>query len=313
VDPRAQFVAMSVGSYSVSEPWFDRSVDPSMGHQRSSLRPSSAQYSVPKGRRPPLDAKLCRDSPGPGVYDYASALSRATAVIGTGPQIEYLKAYPYPDMGREDDPDQAHADAQDYKFPLSARPIFGYEERGEVKNCETLRHNPEMTFGRDGPGPVYDPDDRLSRPHSAPSFTMRQRTRPESARGRTPPEVSPSTYQPRGAERALGRQLDSRRKTARSSSFSRSDRFGVVKAAAGGVSEECAPMRSSFGSQCNARARSAPRIGFGSSTRDSSARSLNSRGTGAPAGRMGPPRLPHPALAPQKELVRFGSSVPIMQ
>lgn len=205
-------------------------------------------------------------------------------------------------------------DGSELKFPASARPVFGRAQRGaNVQDPELARNCPEARLGSAGPGFVYTPNDRRvsGRPRSAPSWTMCSRKPSETLVpvGSTTAKVAPSCY---GAgDGALGVQRDSRRKTGRSSSFSRSERFPTAKPFGGELTEECRPVDSGFGRQRTSRRGhgTGPSATFGFATRQGAQKAKIVRGPDEhPAARMGPPRMPHPQVASRQELIRYGSS-----
>eukprot|EP00747_Dinoflagellata_sp_TGD_P200443 gnl/TRDRNA2_/TRDRNA2_73853_c0_seq1.p1 gnl/TRDRNA2_/TRDRNA2_73853_c0~~gnl/TRDRNA2_/TRDRNA2_73853_c0_seq1.p1 ORF type:complete len:312 (+),score=21.89 gnl/TRDRNA2_/TRDRNA2_73853_c0_seq1:85-1020(+) len=280
----------------------------SIGLQKNSLRPSSARYSIPRAPRKYLDEPEV--SPGP-IYDCRTVKEEGrSTVIGTGPQITYLKPYPYQDM--TDSPDAKIPDNAELRFRAAPRATFGYEERaGKVLRGDLARVSPEHSLGVESPGFVYNPDDRKVRPRSAPSYTMRGRGGPEagnsrgggaSSRTATPSKVAPNSYR---HEAALGKQIDSRRKTARSSSFSRAERFPAPKQSTGDLTAECVSVDSSFGRQRVAGRNSAPSAAFGYATRAGEARRppVCIAADRPASARMGPPRMPHPPLSSRQEQI----------
>lgn len=289
--------------------------EPSLGQQRSSMRPSSARYSFGRGA-PRGDNSVCRESPGPAVYSTAQAQAIAAAApaafFGTAPQIQSYRPYPYPNI------DDCSPVKVDCVLPSSKRAVFGREERGaEVTDPDLVRRCPETKYGKDGPGFVYNPDYRSTcsgssrsgrpRPLSAPSYSMRGRAA-SSQQERAQPSAAPNSYE---SEAALGVQRDSRRKTGRASSFGRAERFAPPREAEGQLTAECLSSRSSLGGYQvgRYRERRPPSATFGSSTREASSKSSLCRGAGdqPPAARLGPPRLPHPTVAAHKELLRYSS------
>lgn len=291
--------------------------EPGIGRQRNSLRPSSARYSFSRGQGHNEAWKA--ETPGPADYevsDYASALGQASAFIGTSAQIEFNKGY-----HTQTTPDAPLADtsgAEELRYPSAPCAVFGSEVRDDqvLVDPELVRACPESRYGRTGPGFIYTPDDRRVRPSSAPSFSMLHAPRAtQSAPQRATPEtVSPAQYK---HEAAIGVQLDSRRKTARSSSFGRASRFPAPKPSGGDLTAECKPLDSCFGSsrgcpsgKAGKASRRAPAATFGSATRSNSSRARLSTGPGdcpTANSRFGPPRMPHPTVAPQKEILRYNA------
>jgi hypothetical protein len=282
---------------------FDTPYESSIGHQASSLRPSSAGFSFGRSSRSRL-ADAGKDSPGP-VYLTPEAIGSApTSVFGTA-SARAPNHYPYPPSSVDLLRSARSVDHADLKFPSARGTVFGTEMRGDVKNAEVLRNSPEAGYGKAGPGFVYNPNDKPARPKSAPVYTMRARTPIHQNRSSTPNRVAPNSYR---SEVAIGVQHESKKKTAPRSTFSRSDRFGKSKESSGDVSMQTAPIISCFGNQKVSGFKSQPSAGFGSATRESRGKSGNhcSGKDGGPAGRMGPPRMPHPKTAPIKEQIRFG-------
>lgn len=277
--------------------------DSSIGPQASSLRPSSAGYSFGRASRDRIK-EHGKDSPGP-VYLIPEGIGSApTSVFGSGP-ARSPNHYPYPPSSVDLLRSARSVDHADLKFPSARGTIFGTEMRGDIKNAAVLAHSPEAGYGKSGPGFVYNPNDKSARPKSAPVYTMRQRTPIMHNRPQTPNRVGPNSYR---AETAIGVQRDSKKKTAPRSTFSRSDRFGRQQESMGDVSMQTAPIISCFGNQKVSGFKSGPSVGFGTATRESRGKAGNhvSAKDGGPAGRMGPPRMPHPKTAPIKEQIRFG-------
>jgi len=284
-------------------------LDDSIGPQRNSLRPSSAGYSFPRSERTEVGGKVCKESPGPCLYENEVPTKHSqSAIFGTGVgRRDFPKPYQYQDIA-EDYHFDSYADSRQKN---SARACFGREGRGgEVRDFDLMKNCPEHRYGKSSPGFIYTPDDRKVRPQSAPAWTIPSR-RPSSAgpstcNSRRPSSVGPGSYQ--ATSGALGPQLNSRRKTARSSSFSRAERFPVQKTH-GDLADECRSVDSAFGGQCTSRRKTASKATFGRSTRECN-HSNGMKPLAAdrpPSARMGPPRMPHPDVAPRKELIRFGS------
>jgi len=279
------------------------------------MRPSSARYSFPRGHRDSDLASKSPETPGPAAYDvadYASALGQAAAVVGravrnTDPArpCEYQA-----DIDLEEPPEPVPVpDSSDFRYPAQPSAVFGTEAKcdDDVKNSELVRVNPECRYGKTGPGFVYTPNERKTRPSSAPVYSIPRKQTQERAPSRqsqTPAHISPQFYY--AEEPAMGVQRDSRRRTRPASSFSRAGRFPAAKQAEGEISEECKRVESAFGGG-GGRKHRAPAATFGSSTRESSrkARAVRAAGDRHPGERLGPPRIPHPQVAPQKEILRY--------
>mmetsp|Transcript_60455 Transcript_60455/g.155831 ORF Transcript_60455/g.155831 Transcript_60455/m.155831 type:complete len:295 (-) Transcript_60455:125-1009(-) len=274
----------------------------SIGAQRQSVRPSSARYSFP---RRPREGQHKAEGPGPTEYEVRSFSHQSAcraAVFGTSPQIEGTKQYQYPDL----EADYVYDDSAAY--PSARAAVFGTLPRDvEVIDTEFIRQCPESRFGRASPGLVYEPNDKCvggkTRPRSAPSYSMRARTSPsvDSLSRRSRGSAPPHAY---GCEGAMGNQLNSKRRTSRSSSFSHASRFGADKEAAGQQTEQWKRISDITGS---AKQKRVPCATFGSATRVSSARVAVCRlaADQHPAQRMLPPRMPHPRVAPVPERIRL--------
>lgn len=277
-------------------------LDAAIGPQRNSLRPNSARFSF--GRSAQKRAEQQGETPGPACYECPSVQHSVSAFIGTAVSESHVKPYPYPDL--VDEPEAAIPDSSEYRFDAPPRQVFGTAERGgKVSDFEYIRACPDHMYGDTGPGFVYTPDDRRTRPRSAPSYSMRKR-QDSMARPRTPAQVAPNSYA--GAnEEAIGVQRNSRRRTASASSFGRAERFPTQKRAEGGLSAECSSVRSAF----DRRSGRSGGYGFGTSTRDGSSRTCVSRGAGdRPASaNLCRPKLPHPSVAPRQEIIRFNSNM----
>merc|ERR1712232_563186 len=112
-------------------------------------------------------------TPGPCVYDCREALRAVSGVMGKSKR-ETVKPYQYPNLGKEDAADASVPDSGEYRYRSSYRATFGTEERfRDGGGPELARVSPDAHYGKDGPGLVYDPDDRPSRPKSAPAYSMR--------------------------------------------------------------------------------------------------------------------------------------------
>jgi len=278
----------------------DLTLDPSIGQQHSSLRPTSAQYSIPRGPRLP---ESCAETPGPTTYDVCSAVRSAAPVIGKAPLDSYLKPYPYPDV--QDDEDVGIPDSSKLRYPASARAVFGTEQRdAELTNANLLRVSPEAGLGQQSPGFVYTPSDRKTRPRSAPSYTMRARGH-RSSQPQEKPGSTPEKYQP---QPSMGAQIQSKRRTARASSFGRASRFAESKPVGGELTAECKSVGSAFGGDNVGKHRRPTSATFGEAKRDDNARMRPCHDSaGYPGACRAPPRMPHPPVAPRKELIRYGS------
>jgi len=294
--------------------------DAALGRQRSSMRPTSARYSI--GRSPRGLHSSSRETPGPASYQRAPQLGHGVpaAVFGDTRQDEgsHFKPYAYPQV---DDFNIVNVASVQ---PASTRTTIGQEKRGgKVVDPELIRQCPESKHGCEGPGPIYEPNYRSvscgatgrgRRPSSAPAYSIgRERkastgSAPSDASGTS--KVAPNAYE---TERAFGKQTDSRRRTSRSSSFSRSDRFAPPKRASGDLSAECSSAAPTLGRREVGRPamRRPASATFGSASREASAnrKMCVAPGDKTPsAGRQHPPRLPHPPLAPQRELLKWNSS-----
>lgn len=288
--------------------------DGALGHQRSSMRPSSARYSI--GRSPIACQVEEKETPGPLSYSKAPHLCTGVpaAIFGDAQRDDGIaRPYPYPDVD-----DLGIIDVSKVR-PRPARAVIGQEERGgRIIDPELLRTCPEARYGHDGPGPKYEPNyrsascgansitGRRQRPSSAPIFTRSGRRAPKQD---VHPDVGPDSY--KTDESGFGQQRDSRRRTSRSSSFSRSDRFAPPRRAQGDLAAECALAASTVGRDEAGRAsmRRPASATFGSSTRESSGRTMLCTTAGdrpRSAAFNHPPRLPHPTVAPQRDVVRWG-------
>lgn len=257
---------------------------------------------------------------GPGDYETPITAFRPNGAVMGNPAKLPAKPPPPCDeatVARVEDPTGMAADPSLLKYSAAVRTVFGSEARSPhaVTNAEYLRSSPEAGHLRTSPGPVYDPDDRPARPRSAgPSWSMRGRRRgPDGAAekfgprprssGGTSSLVGPSTYH--AGAGAMGPQLESRRKTARASSFGRASRFPTSKPAGGQMIDECKSIGSQFGAgpQCR-RSSSAT---FGSATRDQQQRvRLCRRGTDYGLNAyICQPNIAVPNIAPRKEIIRF--------
>eukprot|EP00931_Biecheleriopsis_adriatica_P051185 TRINITY_DN29665_c0_g1_i1.p1 TRINITY_DN29665_c0_g1~~TRINITY_DN29665_c0_g1_i1.p1 ORF type:complete len:305 (+),score=45.14 TRINITY_DN29665_c0_g1_i1:94-1008(+) len=286
--------------------------EPSIGHQVNSLRPSSARYSFSREGRPSSARRHQQDVPGPGAYnvvDYESALSSASAFVGTSVARSSTYAPPASDQGVESqgDPYLEPWDGYDSKYPTPPCAVFGTEPRNaDVSDLELLRECPEMRYGRLGPGHVYDPDDRKARPKSAgPCYSVPRARSASKASLSAAPSVAPNSYQRHDQETMGGVQRSSKRRTSRASSFGRASRFPAPKPAEGSVSAECSNVMAAFGSsEAGRKQRRPPAATFGCAPRDGGRAAGPAEGR-PPSARLGPPCMPHPSIAPRKEILKF--------
>lgn len=292
-------------------------LDGAMGAQRNSMRPTSARFSFSSRPRFPDDKQSC-DMPGPGDYDRPSVFrgptanidqsvySGRSAVIGTaGAAVDSRREERDKGFEREASvPDSARL-----KFNAPPRATFGKEERmGKVMDTEYIRACPDVAYGSNSPGLIYSPHERPARPRSA-GFTMRGRkdqgTVPK--RSSTPTKVAPNSY-PGAREDAFGVQQSSRRRTASCSSFGRAERFPAPKQASGTVTDDCINPRSDFGDQYSGRRGAGVHAHFGSARREGTTHAGANREARPPLATVDRLNLPHPPLAPQKEILRFGDN-----
>jgi len=288
-------------------------LDNAIGTQRNSMRPTSARFSFSSCSRFP-DDKQSRDAPGPGDYDCPSVFRGTTAGMdqsiysGRSAVIGSARAAVDSRHEEQDRGFEAEASIPDsarLKFNAPPRATFGKEERmGKVMDTEYIRACPDVGYGSNSPGLIYSPHERPARPRSAQGFTMRGRKDQGATpkRSSTPTKVAPNSY-PGAREEAIGTQRSSRRRTASCSSFGRAERFPAPKAASGTVTDECINPRSDFGDQRSGRRGAGVHTSFGSARREGT--------THAGANREAVDRLnlPHPPLAPQKEILRFGDNL----
>lgn len=283
--------------------------DDSCGLQRCSLRPTSARYSFPRSGRS-CEVNL-KDTPGPGDYDvvdYTSALNSAAAVLGTSPRWDpRLEASRY-GADEEADVHQDYVpDAAELRFPAPARPVFGTEPRtAEIRDLDLLKACPDYGYNRTSPGLIYTPNDRMFQSRRTPSWTIGSRVPlVEGLSTLRASTVGPASYR---SEVAIGVQVSSRRRTSRASSFGRAPRFSAPKKAEGNLSAECKSEQPGFG-RCEAgrKWRRPQSAGFGRATRDACARACQAMPVGdrPPSAQLGPPRLPHPEVAPRQEILKF--------
>jgi len=294
-------------------------LDGAIGAQRNSMRPTSARFSFSSRPRFPED-KQSRDMPGPADYDCPSVFrvptgrpedqsiySGRSAVIGTaGAAVD--SRHEERDRGFETE-EASVLDSARLKFNAPPRATFGKEERmGKVMDTEYIRACPDVSYGSNSPGLIYSPHERPARPRSA-GFTMRGRKDQGATpkRSSTPTKVAPNSY-PGAREDAFGVQHTSRRRTSSCSSFGRAERFPATKQASGTGTDDCSNPRSDFGDQRSGRRGAGVHTHFGSARRSYSS---GEGTTHAGANREAVDRLnlPHPPLAPQKEILRFGDNL----
>mmetsp|Transcript_58063 Transcript_58063/g.138149 ORF Transcript_58063/g.138149 Transcript_58063/m.138149 type:complete len:302 (+) Transcript_58063:111-1016(+) len=280
--------------------------DAAFGSQRSSLRASSARYSFPRSSRSCEDAGA---GPGPALYDVGSAADKhiPSATFGLAARdLDGVEAHQNDFVGQE--PSQEYQ--FDSRYLRSARAVFDKAPRDAMAaDLEYLRASPDHAYLREGPGFIYNPDGTKASGRRTPGYTMpRASSRRSSSVSSTPAGVAPGVYGT--AEQAFGPQCNSRRSSARASSFGRAARFAGPKQASGGVNEESrTPLRSSFAPPSRvSKHKKAPSASFGTA----------SRGLGSAAGfpdkssvaaKLGPAKMPHPVLPTRHEALRYDSDM----
>jgi hypothetical protein len=218
--------------------------------------------------------------------------------FGTSPQRVEIRAQ-YPDSSV--DLIEGSLDTQATKFGHPKTFLFGTEARDCNKNAMILKHNPQANFGLISPGPVaYHPN--FPATEKCPeAYTMSTKTPILGSQPQTPRNVGPGKYTMEGIK-------ESTRKTVPSWGFGKSKRFPDTEQDKS-ILSVCPPL-DALGKQVSSRAKSSPRYGFGTATRDKKAKTFlvqlpEDKG---PAQAMGHMRMKHPELPLEKDLVKWNPS-----
>lgn len=253
--------------------------------------------------------KATMNSPGP-VYSPPTTVGESAKYgFGSDRQRWHPKAK-YPDTSV--DLTGATVDSQVVKFHSTKQTHFGTESKATVRNAEIIRTNPSAALGMESPGCMeYTPKDRSSAqrepeysfgPGAAKVISDKITSRMSAPPTSTPRHVGPGSHtQPA----SIGSQPSSVRKTAAQYSFG-----GQARGSPRGDLQllDISPDLSSLGRQVISSARSAPKHGFGSSTRDHSARThlVFTDADRGPAAHMPKPNFPCDLPPPQKAINRPG-------
>lgn len=261
---------------------------PAIGRQHNSNKETMPSFSFGTGVRGVASKvfiskrhekrKAVMNSPGP-VYGIPSTVGLGPKFgFGTEEQRGSSKAQ-YPDSSV--DLTCSLVDSQSIKYQSTKGTHFGTENRMNSKNAEALLNNPETNLCTQSPISFdYNPDDTVIA-KAYPAFSFGPKDAKEGKEGKpriayaipktgTPRHVGPGSHsQPAG----VGEQPTSTRKSAPSYTF------GGKKNASATPREvrsfpllDPSPELSSLGKQVVSSARSAPSCGFGTSTREHSAR-----------------------------------------
>mmetsp|Transcript_39295 Transcript_39295/g.69113 ORF Transcript_39295/g.69113 Transcript_39295/m.69113 type:complete len:329 (-) Transcript_39295:117-1103(-) len=233
--------------------------------------------------------KAIMNSPGP-VYGVPSTVGDGPKFgFGTEEQRTHAKA-PYPDSSV--DLTCSTVDSQTVKFHSTKGVHFGTEQRMNSQNAEIIRTNPTGMLGMCSPSSFdygmsplpkgsydYGPKDELVN-QAPPEFSFgpqngkindKQAARMSAPQTCTPRHVGPGSH---GQPSGMGSQPNSRKKSAPSWSFGghRHSDLTPPRPHKNVPLLDLSPELSSLGRQVVSSARSAPQCGFGSATRDQSAR-----------------------------------------
>lgn len=256
---------------------------PAIGRQHNSNKETMPSFSFGTGIRGSTKIfiskkhekrKAVLNSPGP-VYGIPSS-------VGYGPKFGFgteegrpVNKAQYPDSSV--DLTCSTVDSQTVKFSSTAGVHFGTEPRMNPKNAEALRANPTTNLCTQSPISFdYNPDDTvITKTRPEYSFGPREAklgekpsTRIHIPKTGTPRHVGPGSHpQPDG----VGPQPSSARKSAPSWSFGGKKAATTPRDRNMGLIDP-SPELSSLGKQVVSGSRSAPSAGFGTSTRDHSAR-----------------------------------------
>jgi len=292
-----------------------------IGRQHDSKKETMPAYSFGSCGRDKQQAKVfisekheCRkaimNSPGP-VYSPPTTVGDAAKYgFGSDRQRWHPKSK-YPDTSV--DLTGAEVDSQGVKFHSTKQVHFGTESRATVKNAEIIRTNPAAALGMESPGCMeYTPRDRNTA-RREPEYSFGASDAKAIGAAKMTPRISaPPTATPRHVgpgshplPTSIGTQPSSVKKTAAKYSFG-----GQAKCTPRGDAQylDISPHLSSLGSQVVSGAKSAPKHGFGSSTRDSSAKThlVFTDADRGPAAHMGKPNYPCNLPPPQKPINRPG-------
>jgi len=287
--------------------------------QTSSMRPSSAKYTFPRQARTGTSGCLSGQvTPGPADYDAAVKRKSSAAVFGTAAKQAELWRMAAARAGIGcSSLDQAPCDGKELKFPSAASAVFGTQERWG-NNAPLVQNNPESGKLQDGPGVLYNPDYRKVRPRSAPAYSMGPRTRPakvDSLEANADFYMGTHSTTPT-ASLGTRQRVTSRLRSAPAARFGAAPRFPPQRLAAGEASAECQaadpalyggcsgarPARQRRG--CQSKHRRAPSATFGSGPRQARTSTLCEAQTS-----LGRVQITHPRVPPQKELLRYQSTV----
>jgi hypothetical protein len=261
---------------------------PAIGRQYNSQKETMPSYSFGTGVRAAANKafiskkhekrKAVMNSPGP-VYGVPSSVGNGPKFgFGTEDTRSNFRSQ-YPDSSV--DLTCSIVDSQTIKFESTKGVHFGTEPRMNSKNAEALRDNPEVNLCTQSPISFdYNPDDTLLS-KSYPEYSFGPR---ETALGGKIPQRGihiPPTGTPRHVGPGShtfpssigGNQPTSARKSAPSWSFGgKTSSASTPRNARTFPLLDPSPELSSLGKQVVSSARSAPSCGFGTSTRDHSAR-----------------------------------------
>eukprot|EP00927_Polykrikos_kofoidii_P051908 TRINITY_DN45684_c0_g1_i1.p1 TRINITY_DN45684_c0_g1~~TRINITY_DN45684_c0_g1_i1.p1 ORF type:complete len:306 (-),score=27.23 TRINITY_DN45684_c0_g1_i1:367-1284(-) len=256
----------------------------SLGRQHDSMKPSMPAYSIGTAQRDVARQKVyvsadhevrkgIMNSPGP-VYSVPSTVGVAPKYgFGSDEQRKHDKAK-YPDSSV--DLACAVVDSQKVKFPSTTGVHFGTETRMCTANAEIIRCHPGLALGVGSPGALeYMVDDKnISKvppqysfgPKTTKIVENKPVTRLALPLTGVPRHVGPGSHDRAGS---MGAQPQSARPSAPSFSFGGEERLSARKDK---QLLDSSTDFSSLGRQVVSSARSAPRHGFGTSTRDNVAR-----------------------------------------
>lgn len=239
------------------------------------------------------------NSPGP-VYSMPTAVGEGAAYgFGTAPQRQHGRAK-YPDTSV--DLTGAVVDSQNTKFHATKGVVFGTEQKGETSNSVVIRYHPQASFGKGSPGPTaYTPRDKdVTRP-TEPRFSLGEKTKILATKTQTPRNVGPGSYPP---TTSMGEQPNSNKKSMPSWSFGNSKRMPPLRKSDAVLDPN--PDLSAFGAQVLSKKKSSAFYGFGTATRDHKAKTflVQTPLDQGPRGAWGTPRLHHPKMATEKEIIK---------
>jgi hypothetical protein len=273
----------------------------SLGRQHTSTKPTLPAFSFSAASRDEISKlyisrehdKLTPSRWSPGaIYTVPSSLNTQTSYsFGKASKTAALKH-----NRPAEDLTLALPDSQSFKFVTFPSVLFGTDSRENMKNATILQNHPQAFFGKHSPGPqAYT----VTQPpkHAVPSVTFGSKTKILASDCQTPANVGPGSYK---KPAAVGVQVESDKPSQRTVKFGKAARAPSRKVVQpvtnvdGGVA--------AIGRQYSSKLKNAAVVVFGTGSRagmEKVAMVGDAVGVGAK------PRLPHPVLPLERDIVRF--------